>query len=173
MDSGIINGAYGTPIEFTCQLLDSWQDKIPGTMMPPVFSVSGPIPGVQHQWAIYTMSFGPAIRDPQAGYRIQQHVDITLYEYNSVLQSTLNTPGPAAQAAYLNSQQSNGAGGYYIYQVVTGDTLESIAVKLLNNYASWLAISALNNLRDPNNIYPGQQLLIPNSATMDSVNGNS
>ena len=173
MDSGIINGAPGTPIEFPCQLLDSWQDKIPGTLMPPIFSVTGPVPGIQHQWAIYTLSFGKAIRDPQGGFRTQQNVDLTLYEYNSVLQTTLNTPGPAAQAAYLNNQQNNGAGGYYIYQVVAGDTLESIAAKLLNNYSAWLNIAALNNLRDPSNLYPGQQLEIPNTATQDSANGNS
>lgn len=169
MDSAIINGASGTPIEFPCQLLDSWQDAIPGTQMPPVFTVSGPIPGIQHQWAIYTLSFGKAIRDAQGGFRTQQNVDLTLYEYNSVLQTTLNSPSPAAQAGYLNLLQSQGAQGYYIYQVVAGDTLESIAAKLLNNYSAWLAIAQLNNLRDPSNIYPGQQLEIPNSGS----NGNS
>ena len=165
MDSEIINGiaGAGSPIEYTCQLLDGWQDKIPGTNMPPVFSISGPVPGIQHQWCIFTLSFTEAIRDYQAGFRTQQKVDLTLYEYNSVLQSTLNTPGPAAQAAYLSTQQNNSAGGYFIYQVVTGDTLESIAARLLSNYASWPSIAALNNIRDPLNIAPGQQLQIPNS----------
>ena len=163
MDSEIINGSPGSPIEYTCQLLDGWQDKIPGTNMPPVFSISGPVPGIQHQWAIFTLSFKEAIRDVQAGFRTQQKVDLTLYEYNSVLQSTLNTPGPAAQAAYLNAQQNNGALGYFIYQVVTGDTLDSIAARLLNNYAAWPSIASLNNIRDPQNLVPGQQLLIPNS----------
>ena len=163
LDAEIVNGAAGTPIEYTCQLLDGWQDKIPGTNMPPVFSVTGPVPGIQHQWCIYTLSFTEAIRDPQAGFRTQQKVDLTLYEYNSVLQSTLNTPGPAAQAAYLNAQQNNGALGFFVYQVVAGDTLETIAARLLNNYAEWPTIASLNNIRDPQNLIPGQQLLIPNS----------
>lgn len=163
MDAEIINGSAGSPIEYTCQLLDSWQDKVPGTNMPPVFTVTGPVAGIQHQWVIYTLSFGAAIRNYPGGFRTQQKVDLTLYEYNSVLQQTLNTPGPAAQAAYLNAQQNNGAGGYYIYQVVQGDTLETIATRFLGNFAEWTNIAQLNNIRDPNNLIPGQPLLIPNN----------
>ena len=171
MDSAIINGpaGEGSPIEFTCQLLDSWQDKVPGTNMPPVFTLTGPVAGIQRQWCIFTVSFGKAIRNYPGGFRTQQFVDLTLYEYNSVLQQTLNSPSPAAQAAFLQAQQNNGANGYFIYQVVQGDTLETIAARLLGNYSAWLAIAQLNNIRDPSNLIPGQQLLMPNAGT----NGNS
>lgn len=163
IDSETIYGAAGYSVEYECLLLDGWQDKIIGTNQPPIFSITGPVAGVQRQWCIYTLSYGAAIRDQQAGFRTQQRVNLTLYEYNSPLQSTLNTPSPAAQAWYIAGNQSNGAGGYLLYTVKAGDTLETIAAALLNNYSEWTAIASLNNLRDPNNLYPGQVLQIPNS----------
>lgn len=163
LDSSVIYGAPGQSIEQQCRLLDSWQDKVPGTNQPPVFFISGPVAGTQRQWVLYTFTFNEAIRDSQAQFRTQQMIDLTLYEYNSPLQTTLNNPSPAAQATFLANNQANGSGGYYAYTVVQGDTLESIAARLLNNYSEWLAIAALNGIRDPNNIFPGQVLSIPNS----------
>jgi hypothetical protein len=163
IDSEIVNGVPGQSIEAQCRLLDSWQDKIPGTNQPQIFSVSGPVAGTQRQWALYTFTFNEAIRDLQGRYRTQQNVDLTLYEYNSPLQTTTNNPSPAAQAVFLANQQANGAGGYYAYTVKAGDTLETIAAALLNNYSAWGSIATLNNLRDPNNLFPGQVLSIPNS----------
>lgn len=163
ISSEIIYGIGGQSIELICLIVDGWQDKLPGTNQPPIFAVAGPIPGIQHQWCLYTPDFTDAIRDSQAGFRIQQKVTITLYEYNSPLQTQTNNPSPAAQATYIQNQQNSGAGGYMLYTVVAGDTLETIAANLLSNFAEWTEIAALNNLRDPNNLYPGQVLAIPNS----------
>lgn len=164
MESEVINGVAGASIEYACQILDGWQDKTPGTDQPPIFNITGPVPGIQHQWCIYTMSFDDAIRDAQAGFRTQQHISLTLYEYNSPLQSTVNAPSPAEFAAVNGpSISSDNAGGYYIYTVRSGDTLESIASALLNNYSDWQEIATLNNIRDPDNLYPGQSLQIPTS----------
>lgn len=162
IESEIVNGVAGQSIEAYCQRLDAWQDKLPGTNQPPIFSVTGPVAGTQRQWAIFTLSMDAAIRDFTGAFRTQQIVKLTLYEYNSPLQSTLNTPSPAAQAVFLAIQGAEGAGSYYLYNVVGGDTLESIAANLLNNYSEWQKIATLNNLRDPNNIVAGQVLLIPN-----------
>lgn len=47
------------------------------------------------------------------------------------------------------------------YTVVSGDTLSSIAAKF---GTSWQTLQALNNLPDPNKIYPGEVLKVPGGA---------
>lgn len=47
------------------------------------------------------------------------------------------------------------------YVVQKGDTLSGISKKLLNNINRWPEIQALNNIKDPSMIKPGQILKIP------------
>ena len=47
------------------------------------------------------------------------------------------------------------------YVVQKGDTLSGISKKLLNNINRWPEIQALNNIKDPSIIKPGQILKIP------------
>lgn len=56
-----------------------------------------------------------------------------------------------------------------LYQVKTGDTLSSIAARYCadSSKASWIA--SQNKLTNPNQIYPGQQLLLPDLPTTTSA----
>src|ERR1022692_13323 len=53
LDSETIYGRAGQSIEGWCQLLETWMDAVPGTLLPPVLALSGPIPGQQRQWCVY------------------------------------------------------------------------------------------------------------------------
>lgn len=160
IDSHTIFGNDGSSIEPFCLMVDQWQDKVPGTQQPPVLAVTGPVPGTQHQWVLQKISFKEALRDAQAGFRVQQKVDMTLYEYNSPLYTVMGSPTPAQFAnAWLSVAEQ--AQSYVLYTVSSGDSLASIAANVLNNYARWPEIAQLNNIRDPNNIVPGQVLKIP------------
>ena len=165
IDSETIYGAgqTGNSVEAYCTLLESWSDKIPGTQLPPILSIAGPVPGIQRQWILYKASFGKAIRDPQAGFRVQQNVNLTFYEYNAPITTIggLPTPAQAAQAA-LNAAQSSQS--YTLYTASQGDTLVSIAAAQLGNWQDWLLLSALNNINDPSGIYAGQLIKIPHTA---------
>jgi nucleoid-associated protein YgaU len=58
-----------------------------------------------------------------------------------------------------------------IYTVVAGDTLRSIAAAELGNAARWPQIFALNRpaISDPNRIFPGQQLTLPDPADASAI----
>ena len=157
---------YSNPnasVEHQCRVVDGWQEKIVGQQQPPVLTITGPVPGTQHQWCIYQLTFKEALRDPTAGFRIQQTIDMKLYEYNSPLQATLNAPTPTAAFFQNILAQSGESASYLTYTVVAGDTLASIAAVWLNNYMRWTDIANLNNIRDPNSISPGQVILLPQS----------
>ena len=164
IDSYVLWGVNSGNIEPYCNVLDGWQDAISGTLLPPVLSVTGPVPGIQHQWVLYQPSFKEALRDKTAGYRVQQKVDVTLYEYLPPLSLTgaaaSSTLSPAQQAAQLATAQ-NGSTSYVLYTVGSGDTLQSIAASQLGNWTLWTTIANLNNIRDPNTIVVGQILKIP------------
>ena len=160
LDSRTLFGNDNTNIENYCVIVDGWQDKVPGGQQPPVFNISGPVPGIQHQWIMQKVVFSEALRDPYAGYRLQQKMTLTMYEYNSPLYAVMGSPTPAARAnQWLAAQES--AQSYYLYTVAEGDTLGGIAAQLLNNFARWVDIASLNNIRDPSVIVSGQVLKIP------------
>lgn len=160
LDSYTIYGNNFTSIEPECQILESWSDKVPGTQIPPILSISGPVPGQQREWVLYKASFGKAIRDNNSGVRYQQDVNLTFYEYNAPLVtiSGLPTPAQSAQAA-LNAAEASQS--YTLYTVNAGDNLVSIAANLLGNWQDWLLLSQLNNIRDPNSLHVGQIIKIP------------
>ena len=162
LDSTVIYGTPGESVEAQCLTLENWQDRVPGFVQPPVLVLNGPIPGVERQWVVYTVAFGEAIRDPLAGFRTQQQVKVIFYEYQSPLVSQTNTPTPAA-AAQQALTANTASQTYLIYQVKTGDTLAGIAATFLGTFNKWTIIAALNNIRTPNNISPGQIIQIPQS----------
>lgn len=167
LDSTVLYGAPGQSIELQCITLESWQNRVSGTVQPPVLSITGPVPGVQRQWVVYTLTFQAAIRDPVGGFRTQQQAKVTLYEYQSPLASQITTPTPA-QAAQQALTASVASQSYVIYQVRAGDTLSSIAAQFLGTYTKWTTLASLNNIRTPNNLTPGQIIQIPQTQTTSS-----
>lgn len=151
LDSTTIYGAPGTSVETQCQLLETWMDAVQGTLIPPVLKVSGPVAGTNREWCLYNVSFAEAIRDPTWGFRTQQTIQATLYEYQPPLVNG-NTGTPVQQAQLAAAQLA----AYYQYTVVTGDTLGSIAARFYGNYNIWPFIANQNGIRDPNAIVPGE-----------------
>lgn len=155
-------------VEDYCASLEYWMEKVNGTFEPPILRVSGPVPGTQRVWALYGVEFNDAIRDFQGGFRIQQKVKITLYEYVPPLQNLFasysqkflnNISQLAGVLAPSNDNLNGGAQQYIMYTVQSGDTVYSIANKFgLSNSAS---IALINNIRDVSTIYVGQILNIP------------
>jgi hypothetical protein len=160
IDSEVIFGEADQSIESFANILESWMDRVPGTNQPPVLNISGPTVGLQRQWVLYTFEYHEAIRDATAGFRTQQKVQLTLYEYNAPLVAVTNNPTPATVATQALAAQTVSQ-SYALYTVKTGDTLSSIAAARLGNFASWTILATLNNIRDPNSLTPGQTLEIP------------
>ena len=67
------------------------------------------------------------------------------------------TPQPQVQS-YEQPVQTSGA----TYIVQAGDTLSAIAARYGTTYQS---LAAINNIADPNRIYPGQEIVIDGAAT--------
>mgnify|MGYP000926201413 CR=1 FL=1 len=67
-------------------------------------------------------------------------------------------PAPQAQTYVQPSVQS----GDTTYIVQSGDTLSGIAARYGTTYQS---LAAINNIADPNRIYPGQEIVIDGAAT--------
>jgi nucleoid-associated protein YgaU len=115
---------------------------------------------VQRQWVVYSVTFNEALRDPVAGFRVQQKLQIILYEYNSPLATQVGNPTPA-QAAQTALNAAEASQSYSLYTVVQGDNLPLIAANTLGYYTLWTEIATLNDIRDPNNVTPGQIIKIP------------
>ena len=58
------------------------------------------------------------------------------------------------------------------YEVTDGDTLSSIAGRLLNDLALWRAIAIRNGIDDPRILTAGSRLMIPNLPFRDPETGD-
>ena len=155
-----INTPNFVSVEGDCSRLETWLDAIPNTLEPPVFSIVGPVPGIQHLWCIYSMEFGEALRHPKEGWRYQQNVKIVLYEYTPPT-NNLSVNQTTGHVVTFNYNTNTGDYSFNQYTVVNGDTVRKIANKFRVTPAT---IMQINNIRDPRNgITPGQTLIIPNS----------
>ena len=76
------------------------------------------------------------------------------------------TPAPTPSTAAVTAVASVGAASAGSYTVVSGDTLASIAARFGTTYE---ALASLNNISDPNLIYPGQVLRLAATAQPASV----
>jgi len=158
MDSMMGPSAPST-IEHVIGIVEAWELPAPGSNPPepPKLHVQGPVPHNELQWVVYTLNWGDAIRDPVGGERWYQESQVVLWEYSPpTLVALAASPAIAAQTAATNRPVTT-------YTVKAGDTLTSIAARLLGSYTKWTAIASLNNIRDPNSITVGQVLHIPAS----------
>ena len=160
IDSYTIYGNNHISVDPLCLLMESWMDKIPGTLLPPILSITGPVPGIQRKWVLYKASFGAAIRNSHAGFRVYQEVDLTFYEYHAPITTITGLPSPAS-TAQANLAAATAAESYNLYTVVAGDTLVTIAANQMGNWTFWTQLAALNNVRDPNHLSAGLIIKIP------------
>nr|DAX89121.1 MAG TPA: hypothetical protein [Caudoviricetes sp.] len=73
--------------------------------------------------------------------------------YAGATSQSVLTPQPQAQTYEQPTVQSSGT----MYVVQAGDTLSEIATRYGTTYQS---LAAINNIADPNRIYPGQEIVI-------------
>jgi hypothetical protein len=153
-------------IESICHRIESWMNPVPGTLEPPQFTVTGPLPGTHHTWVLYSIEFGEALRDGKTGARYQQKVKMTFYEYappyGSLYQSKTYSP---TDSFYYSTEINSGSASFQLYTIKKGDTLSRIAAKFnmgsptSPNVQKFLQI---NNIRDPRSLQPGQTVILPN-----------
>lgn len=132
------------------QQLISWMSAIPNTYQPPVFTISGPVPGATGKtWFLYSVTVQDAIRDFSTGSVVQQGVQITCYEYNSPIPGFVSHAAAASQKTQITSK---------LYTIGQNQTVQTIArgphgyksSQKYNSLSTWVAaVNDLNGFRDP------------------------
>jgi hypothetical protein len=144
---GSYSGISGIPdVENDCKQFELWMEPIPSILEPPTLQISGPVPGADRTWILYSMEMGEAVRDFSTGLRIQQTIKITLYEYNSPLATATHTANYSPAAAWTKNNNTVATTVKSLYTIKSGDTVYSIAGSQGAGYAQ--KILDANNLRD-------------------------
>lgn len=160
-------GLNPASVEGWITTLESFEKPVTGTFppLPPVLTVSGPVPHTDLFWVCSRLDFAGGetgqIRNA-AGTRTQQSFTVELTEYSPSTAITNSTSSPAQQAltAGTASGQTTVA-AVKSYTVVAGDTLQSIAAVQLGNVTLWVQIALLNNLSASAILTPGYILMLP------------
>jgi LysM repeat protein len=114
---------------------------------PPRVRIQGEaIPYTNLDWVIESITEGASIRNHN-GNRVRYEAVVKLRSFVDV--------------SILQKSQSGGGKGPRIYVVKKGDTLSSIAAKLLGKASRWVEIARMNGIRDPKKIKVGQKLKVP------------
>jgi nucleoid-associated protein YgaU len=144
----------GGSVENACNTLERMATPPGGREAPPIVLIQGHLPHTGKRWVIDNdgLEWGDALYRHD-GNRIRQEVTVHLLEYIPEDRLTTNNAAGVVRDSSDTTVRS--------YTVKSGDTLSSIAAKLLGDYRRWTEIADLNNLRDPNVIYPGQKILVP------------
>lgn len=147
-------------IEPECLILESWLNSVQGSLEPPVFRITGPIPGTQHYWVLSGLEFSEALRNPIAGFRFQQNIKLTFMEYQPPYGSKFNN----VKQSHVDNYKYDTANGTQIvtmYQIGSGDTIQKIANKFHLGQDGVNQLKSMNQIRDPRNLVVGQTIMIP------------
>jgi LysM repeat protein len=119
---------------------------------PPQVRVTGQmIPRPELPWVITDLQWGVTRRHEGGNFHrylqqvtvmLLQHVHASLVEENNV------KPG-------------HGAPKYRLYTIKHGDTLQSIAKKLLGDTSRWKQIAKINHIHDPRHLTVGTKIRVP------------
>lgn len=126
------------------------------TDQAPVIRLEGSIPMANLHWVITGLAEGDVTRR-RDGQRIRSFQTVSLLEYveANVLVLTRTSPAAAAQARSAAPVSAK------TYMVRAGDTLPTIAGRVLGDSARWTEIASMNEIRDPNSIKAGILLRLP------------
>lgn len=121
---------------------------------PPVIRVHGDaIPAVAKNlpWVIQNIDWGVTRRSLSRGHRTQQQMTVTLLEHvaGGLVDERNVTPGSGGQPKYRT------------YTIKNGDTLQSIAKKLLGKASRWQEIAKINKIHDPRHLKVGRKIRVP------------
>jgi hypothetical protein len=160
--------ALGAPqsIEAAVAAVESWETPVPGSAppLPPVLTVTGPVPHNELSWVVQKLVWKEAIRDPVTRVRYQQNFDVVLWQYLPPAITTsapTYTPVSAFQAGTPNTAGVVPSVTGSTYTVKAGDTLQSIAAAIYRSYGYWTLLANANAIRDPNRLTVGQVLTVP------------
>lgn len=131
---------------------------------PTIVHVTGPIPYPTLDYVITKLDQqGLEVQRGDDGLRWRQEVKIELTEYQSPDLITQNASPAAAAQATADPTSSTPAASTpaTTYTVVRGDTLSSIAARLLGSSNKWQSLANLNGVRDPKKLQVGQVLKLP------------
>jgi Uncharacterized protein containing LysM domain len=101
---------------------------------------------------------GPNAMSRQEETEAETSPDITLPDESP--EPVMESPAPAVS---MPSQSAGTGSEYSLYVVQKGDTLQKISEKVYGTIKKWKKIFDYNSdsLKNPNKIYPGQKLKIP------------
>lgn len=164
-----VSPGVNVSVEPKMQALERLALKVPGGTQPPVVQVSGPIPlplggpaQAAQRWVVNgDLELGESVRRSD-GARVQQYVTVTLLQYT---EAEIVLSAAQAAVAVQTSPPPPGAPATAVatrtVTVRSGDTLSKIAAAELGDWRRFREIAALNGLRDPNSIRPGQVVRLP------------
>jgi LysM repeat protein len=126
-------------------------DRANTPVRPPVVRITGEmVPHNDLPWVIQDMTWGVTLRNLSTFHRYQQQVTISLLEFIT-----------GSEVEQTNALPGHGVPKYRTYTVRRGDTLQSIAKKLLGDSSRWKEIARLNHINDPRHLTIGQKLRVP------------
>lgn len=131
---------------------------------PAVVMVKGPVPYSTYRWVISGIQPGQdadsVVRRESDGRIIRWVGTVTLTQHVPGDVMVIHKKSPA-KTHRASTQKHGGTTRVRYYTVRQGDSLGSIAARLLHSSSKWHEIAKLNNIRDPNSIKVGQRLKIP------------
>jgi len=162
MLDGISEQPFDSPVSVEPDIarVKSWETRASGAMQPPVVKVTGPVDHGNHKWVVSSVDWMAALRHPTNGHRWQQELTLVLLQYVPPT-VTLAKTSPAKAAQERQASGGSSTGSVRRYTVKSGDTLPSIAAKLLGSASDWPKIAQLNGIRDSRSLKAGQVLKIP------------
>jgi len=170
----VLDGVRGDrSVEADCLTLEQMAQPVGPRLAPPVVTVVGVVPHPELDYVIGDgnagggLSWDAAPIYSRSGYRIQQKVTVTLLEYVAA-DRVAATPAAARarQASAASSASAAAAAGgkapaARAYTVRSGDTLTSIAARLLGSASRWTELATLNGVADPYTLVIGGQVKLP------------
>jgi LysM repeat protein len=154
-----------------------WAARMDLPYQPTLLRVSGPIVYPQLTYFLSKCDqLDESMEFNSAGRICRQFLDLEITEYVAP-DLVIQTPTPA-QAAQQRAQTqlfitpggklsrilaASGSTAQRTYVVAAGDTLWSIAARLLGKGQRWSEIAEMNSVRDPRTIRVGQVLKVPNA----------
>ena len=143
------------------------QPPFPGAE-PPLITVVGTVPHANDgPWVIESFDWDPTPIYSPSGFLVRQAVTVHLLEYvrddrladltaaqTAVLQANVQSASAARKAGGTPTKQKT-------YVAKSGDTLQTVAARVLGNYKSYFQLATLNGLSPDAKLVSGQKLLLP------------
>lgn len=132
---------------------------------PSPVQLVGPVPLSGLRWVIQNLEPDESgiIRRQSDGHMVRCPATVTLIEYveADVAVALKTSPAKAAVERKAAAPAAAKPPAARTYTVKRGDTLSKISQRFLGTYKRYPEIAKLNNIRDPNRIFPGQVLRLP------------